>query len=131
MRKDAPKPDTSTAEALKRLLLDVKSTAYTDPKSRGVSGALFVSVLDELRIAEEVNKKSKSVTGVHNSELVAKGEVELAVQAPSFKQPRVSAAVSASPKEADATKALVDFLSSLSAVPAIKAKGCSRLEPPR
>ena len=85
MRNDAPKPDTSTAEALKRLLLDVKSTAYTDPKSRGVSGALFVSVLDKLGIAEEVNKKSKSVTGVHNSELVAKGEVELAVQAPSFK----------------------------------------------
>ena len=42
---------------------------------------LFVSVLDKLGIAEEVNKKSKLVTGMHNSELVAKGEVELAVQA--------------------------------------------------
>ena len=76
-----PKPDTSTPEALKRLLLDVKSTACTDPKSGGVSGVLFVSVLDKLGIAEEVNKKSKLVTGMHNSELVAKGEVELAVQA--------------------------------------------------
>jgi molybdate transport system substrate-binding protein len=66
---------------LKRLLLDVKSTAYTDPKSGGVSGVLFVSVLDKLGIAEGVNKKSKLVTGMHNSELVAKGEVELAVQA--------------------------------------------------
>ena len=81
MRNDAPKPDTSTAEALKRLLLDVKSTAYTDPKSGGGSGVLFVSVLDKLGIAEEVNKNSKLVTGMHNSELVAKGEVELAVQA--------------------------------------------------
>ena len=82
MRKDAPKPDTSTAEALKRLLLDVKGTTYTDPKSGGVSWVLFVN---KLGIAEEVNKQSKLVIGVHNSELVAKGEVELAVQAPSFK----------------------------------------------
>ena len=35
MRNDAPKPDTSTAEALKGLLLDVKSIAYTDSKAEG------------------------------------------------------------------------------------------------
>src|ERR1700694_112711 len=56
MRKDAPKPDTSTAEALKRLLLDVKGTTYTDPKSGGVSWVLFVN---KLGIAEEVHKQSK------------------------------------------------------------------------
>ena len=122
MRNDAPKPSTSTAEALKRLLLDVKSIAYAGPKSGGVRVLLT-------GYRQEVNKKSKLVTGMHNSELVAKGQVELAVQAsheilavpgtqftsmpPEFQSTLVfSAAVSASPKEPDTAKALVDFLSS-------------------
>ena len=91
---------------------------------------LFVSVLDKLGIAEEVNKKSKLVTGMHNSELVAKGEVELAVQAsheilavPRYpihldavrvsKRPRVFSCSIREPKGARCSQALVDFLSSL------------------
>jgi molybdate transport system substrate-binding protein len=37
----APKPDMSSSEALKRLLLAVKSIVYTDPKTGGISSVLF------------------------------------------------------------------------------------------
>jgi molybdate transport system substrate-binding protein len=140
MRSDVPKPDTSTADGLKRLLLGVKAIAYTDPKTGGASGVLFVRVLDKLGIADQVNKKSKLVAGIHNAELVAKGEAELAVQLsheilavpgiqflpmpPEFQSSVVfSAGVSANANEPNAARALVQLLMSSTAVPVIKANG--------
>ena len=129
MRSDVPKPDTGTAEGLKSLLLSAKTIVYTDPATGGASGVRFVEILNKLGIADEINGKSKLVSGIHNAELVAKGAADIAVQLsheilavpgiqfvalpPEFRTSVVfSAAIAATPKEQDAAKALLQFLTS-------------------
>ena len=72
----APKPDISSAEALKRTLLGAKSVGYS---TQGASGVHFVRVIEQLGIAAEVKAKHKETTGVVG-ELIASGEAEIGVQ---------------------------------------------------
>jgi len=140
MRSNVPRPDTSTAEGLKRLLLDAKTIVYTDPRTGGAAGIEFVKILDQLGIADEINKKSKLVSGIHNAELVAKGEADIAVQLsheilavpgiqfvalPSQFRTSVlfSAGVAVHSKQPGASRALTQFLMSPDASAVIKAKG--------
>ena len=77
----APKPDISTAEALKKTLLNAKSISYTDPAAGGSSGIYFAKLLERLGIANEVNAKTKyPPPGGYSANLLQTGEVELAVQ---------------------------------------------------
>jgi molybdate transport system substrate-binding protein len=78
VRADAPKPDTSSNDAVKRTLLAAKSIVYTDPKTGAVTGVLFARMIERLGIANEVNKKSKIVPGPP-VEFLTKGEVDLAI----------------------------------------------------
>jgi molybdate transport system substrate-binding protein len=81
VRTGAPKPDISTPDALKRTLLAAKSIVYTNPALRSPSGVHFAQVLERLGIAEEMKAKSKLHDGSSfNAELVAKGEIEIAIQ---------------------------------------------------
>jgi molybdate transport system substrate-binding protein len=81
VRAGAPKPDISTPEALKRALLAAKSVVYTNPALGSPSGVHFGKVLERLGIAEEMKAKSKLHDGTSfNAELVAKGEIEMAIQ---------------------------------------------------
>ena len=81
VRAGAPKPDISTPEAFKRALLAAKSIVYTDPALGSPSGVHFAKVLERLGIAEEMKAKSKLHDGTSfNAELVAKGEIEIAIQ---------------------------------------------------
>src|SRR5688572_4259201 len=60
VRAGAPKPDISSAEALKRTLLQAKSIAY----SASVSGQYLTTKLyQRLGIADQVLPKSKLITG--------------------------------------------------------------------
>jgi len=77
VRDGAPKPDISSADALKKTLLDVKSIVYVDPAQGATSGIHFASVLQKLGIADAVKPKTTLVPGGYPAELVAKGEVEL------------------------------------------------------
>jgi molybdate transport system substrate-binding protein len=77
VREGAPKPDISSADALKKTLLDAKSIVYVDPAQGATSGIHFASVLQKLGIADAVKPKTKLVPGGYPAELVAKGEVEL------------------------------------------------------
>lgn len=79
VREGAAKPDIATAEALKQALLSAKSIAYVDPASGGTSGIYFATVLQRLGIAEAVKGKTTLKPGGFVAELVARGEVELAV----------------------------------------------------
>lgn len=80
VREGAPKPDITTPEAFKQALLSAKSIAYVDPASGATSGIYFASVLQRLGIAEAVKGKTVLRTGGgYVAELVARGEVELAV----------------------------------------------------
>jgi len=82
IRKDAPKPDISSPEALKRTLLAAQSISYVDPTSGGASGIHFVKVLDRLGIANEMRSKTvfpNSKTPAEVGALVANGEAEIGI----------------------------------------------------
>jgi molybdate transport system substrate-binding protein len=77
----APKPDISTAEALKQALLKAKSIAYSQPSAGGASGVYFAKLLERMGIAEQMRPKTKyPPAGGFSAELLLTGAAELAVQ---------------------------------------------------
>jgi molybdate transport system substrate-binding protein len=146
IRRGAPRPDISSAEALKRTLLAAKSIAYSDPAGGGVSGIVFAQVVEKLGIADQLKPKTKLVPGGSGSPgaLAASGEVEIAVAMMSELMPVAgaevvgplppglqsltvfSAGVSASAANPAAAKQLILFLSSPAAAPVLREAG---LEP--
>ena len=141
VKRGSPKPDISSAEALKRTLLAAKSISYS---GEGASGIYFKSVLERLGIAAEVSAKLKPLGSSAVVPSVASGEVELAVISPPaiLAEPGAelvgilpkelqnyvvyTAGVGAAAKDADAAKALLEFLTTPAARSAMKSKG---LEP--
>jgi molybdate transport system substrate-binding protein len=141
VRAGASKPDIGSAEAVKRTLLAAKSIVYTDPTVGGRSGIHFAKVIERLGIASQVRAKSILNDGSLSAELVARGEAEIAIQFISEIVPVrgaelvgplpaelqditvVAGAIAKNAGDPEAAKALIDFLISPSAAPAIKAKG--------
>ena len=139
IRKGAAKPDISTTEAFKHTLLNAKSIGYL---SDGLTGTYLNVLFQRLEIAESMQLKHKSVRG---AEAVAKGEVELGVTQISEilyqtgtdlvgpLPPEIQnytnfpAAISANARQADAAKALLNYLATPDAARVMKARG---LEPP-
>jgi molybdate transport system substrate-binding protein len=77
----APKPDISTAEALKKTLLAAKSIAYSEPSAGGASGVYFAKLLERMGIAEQMKPKTKyPPPGGFSANLLMTGDAELAVQ---------------------------------------------------
>ena len=78
VRAGAPKPDVSSAEALKRTLLAAKSIAY----SASVSGQYVTTELyQRLGIADQCLPKSRLITGGERTgAVVARGEADIAFQ---------------------------------------------------
>lgn len=80
VKEGAPRPDISTPEKLRSVLLAARSITYPDPAKGGASGIHFASVVDKLAIADTL--KPKSVLGANPDFVcvaVAKGEVEMCV----------------------------------------------------
>ena len=77
VRKDAPKPDISTVDALRRALLQASSVAY----SSSVSG-VYVSteLFQRLGIAAEMRTRSRKVEREPVGAVVARGEAEIGFQ---------------------------------------------------
>ena len=133
----APRPDISTADALKSTVLAAKSVGYS---KEGASGVAFARALERLGIAEQVRAKYKD-TGTKAGEMVVAGEIELgAAQIPELMAvPGVdvvgplpaelqtvtifSVGLATEAKEADAAKAFIQFLAGPAAAPVYKAKG--------
>jgi molybdate transport system substrate-binding protein len=79
VKKGAAKPDISTTEAFKRMLVQAKSLTYMDP-TRGTSGKhVDEQVLPKLGIRDEVRAKTTFGEGGYIADKVARGEVELAL----------------------------------------------------
>jgi molybdate transport system substrate-binding protein len=148
VRKGAPKPDVSTPEALKRALLAAKSIAHTAPAGGGITAAHIIKLFERLGIAAEVAPKVKLAAGGPNgrvSVLVSSGEAEIGLQQVSelMSNPDVevigmlpaelqqittySAGVTASAKQPDAARVLIQALTAPSAKPIFKAKGLDPL----
>jgi len=137
----APKPDISTLDALKRTLLAAKSIAYSDSAS-GVY--LSTELFPKLGIADQIKGKTRKIEADPVGGVVAKGEAEIGFQQISELLPvkgidivghlppgaqRVTvfaAGIPATSKHPEAAKALIQWLASPAAYPAIKKSG---LEP--
>jgi molybdate transport system substrate-binding protein len=141
VRAGAPKPDISSADALKRSLLAAKSIVYADPAKGGASGVYFAQVVDRLGIAEQLKSRTILVPGAQTADVVAKGEAEIGVAQASEIVPvpgaqlvgplpgelgsltQFTAAIGAGSKQAEAAKSLIQFLTGPAAAPLFKSKG--------
>ena len=139
VRAGAPKPDIGSVDKFKQALLNAKSVAFVP---EGLSGMHTLKVFERLGISEEMKAKIKPQKRPPDvAPAVASGEAELAlfltnlvVSAPGVElvgtypaelQEYIvfAAVVGANAKEAEPAKALINFLKSEAAIPAIKAKG--------
>lgn len=143
IRTGSPKPYMSSVDAFRRAMLAVKSIAHPDPSGGFLSGIHIAGVFQRLGIAEEMKAKAKLMPGREGCELVAKGEIEIAITqvteilaVPGVEVAGVlpkelqnttdfafSAGVTTNAKEPDAARVLLRFLTSPAASKVIKANG--------
>jgi molybdate transport system substrate-binding protein len=131
------KPDVSTPDAFKRMLLSAKSIGFN---GQGASRAATEAVFAKLGIADEIKPKIKLLTTTA-SEAVVAGDVEVGLGPISeiLAAPKaevvgpfpadlqwylvLTASVSSASQNPDAAKALIKFLNSPAAPPVLKANG--------
>ena len=138
VRAGAPKPDISSAEALKKAVLAAKTVGY----STGPSGVYMEALFERMGIAAQVKPKLKQTQpGVLIGTIIASGEAEIGFQQVSelihvsgidFIGPLsadvqkitvFSSGIHAGAKEPDAAKAFVKFITAPAAAPVIKKHG--------
>ncbi len=144
IKKGTPKPDISSAEAVKSTLLAAKSAATVDPK-QGSVGLAALAMLDKLGIRQQMEPKMKyGQTGGVIGTLVVNGEAELglgpyvsdlrnnrnaqlevvgALPKDASDPTNIDAFVSSHAKEPAAAKALVQYLASEEAQAVYKEHG--------
>lgn len=76
VRAAAPRPDISSADALKRALLAAKAVAF----STGPSGVYMLQLFERLGIAAEMKAKSRQIKGEPSGAAAARGEADIAFQ---------------------------------------------------
>ena len=138
VKSGTPKPDISSAEALKRALLAAKSVAYSDSAS-----GVYVSteMFGKLGIADEMKDKARKIPATPVAEIVARGDAEIGFQQISELLPvagvdivgplppelqkitTFSAGIATLSKEPDAGRALIKFLTSPAASAVIVKSG--------
>jgi molybdate transport system substrate-binding protein len=127
VKSGAPKPDISSADAVKRALLATKTIAYSDSAS-----GVYVSteMFEKLGIADAMRDKARKIPATPVGEIVARGDAEIGFQQVSELLPVqgidivgqlpselqkvtvFSAGIASVSKEPDAGKALIKFLTS-------------------
>src|ERR1700744_3106219 len=127
VKSGAPKPDISSADAVKRALLAAKSVAYSDSAS-----GVYVSteMFAKLGIADAMKNKARMIPATPVGEIVAKGEAEIGLQQISELKPVpgidivgplpaelqkitvFSAGIASVSQQPEAGKALIKFLAS-------------------
>jgi molybdate transport system substrate-binding protein len=127
VKSGAPKPDISSADAVKRALLAAKTIAYSDSAS-----GVYVSteMFARLGIADEMKDKARKIPATPVGEIVAHGDAEIGFQQISELKPVAgidivgplpddlqkitifSAGIASGSKQPDAGKALIKFLAS-------------------
>lgn len=114
VRAGAPKPDISTAEAVKEMLLHAKAIAYPNGATGAGAGLSFDETLRELGIYDEMRPKIKIAAGGAGAmALLAKGEVDIGLTYLSEMTPEQGVdIVGPLPKEISMPTALIAFISS-------------------
>ena len=144
VKKGAAKPDINSAETFKRTLLNAKSIAYS---AEGASGIYFTGLLERLGIVAETKPKLRPMGAGTVVQPVANGEVEIAVASvptvlrepgaelvgrlpPELQHYVVyTGGVGSAPKDAEAAKALVKFLTVPAAMSVMNSKGLEPVAP--
>jgi molybdate transport system substrate-binding protein len=119
VRKGDPKPDISTAEAVKRMLLAARAISYPDPNGGlgGAAGVSFDATQKKLGIFEEMKPKIKRAPGVALMELLTRGDIDVGITfASEITDPGVEV-VGPLPPAISTPTALVGFVSSRAASP--------------
>lgn len=144
VKSGAPKPDISSADAVKRALLAAKTIAYSDSAS-----GVYVSteMFQKLGIADEMKDKARKIPATPVAEIVAHGEAEIGFQQISELKAvsgvdivgplpdelqRItvfSAGIATGSKEPEAGKTLIQFLASPAAREAIVNSGMEPIAP--
>ena len=138
VRAGAPKPDISSGEAVKALMLSTQSIAY----SSGPSGVYLERLVQRIGIADQIKSKMKQIPpGGAVGELVARGEAEIGFHQVSELIPvkgidivgplppdiqeitRFAAGVHANAAQADAAAALAAYLAAPAAAAVIRRHG--------
>lgn len=120
VRTGAPRPDISTPDAIKRMLLGAKSISYPDPAGGAAAGVSFTQTLKTLGIAEQMQPKIKLARGgAAAMAALAKGEVEIGLTFISeiLTEPGVEP-VGPLPRDISTPTALVGFVSTHATSPA-------------
>jgi molybdate transport system substrate-binding protein len=139
VRAGTPKPDISSVEAFKRVMLEAKSVTFPE---EGTSGAYFRRVLERLGISEQMQPKLRPSRARGASfGMVASGEAEMMITViPQFLvNPGIevagplpaelqtwielAAAIGADAKQPQAADELIKYLKTPAAVALFKAKG--------
>jgi molybdate transport system substrate-binding protein len=141
IKKGAPRPDLSSADALKHALLAAQSIAVGDPARGGGASLYTIGLLKRLGISEDVKGKIKlEPSGTEIAEAVAKGETELGIGVASDLSlvPGIEsvalpaevqnyslyvAGINAGSQHVDAAKALIAYLTSPAVKQALTANG--------
>ena len=149
VKKGSPKPDISTREAVKKMLLSAKSIVCPDASTGAAAGVSINEMLKKLGIDEQVEPKLKRARGTGPggagggtmvSAMVANGEAEIGMTFVSeMNDPGIDIVgtlpkevspwtplvgfISTHSKNPEAAKALLKFLSSPEALAAYKAAG--------
>jgi molybdate transport system substrate-binding protein len=144
VRKGAPRPDVSSAQALRRALLAARSVGYAARSGGSITAAHIERVFQQLGIAAELAPKIKLAAGGTDgrvsvlvssgeaeiglqqvSELMSNSEVEVIGMLPAELQLTTlySAGVTATAREAEAAKALIQALVAPSAASLYQVKG--------
>jgi molybdate transport system substrate-binding protein len=138
VRTGALKPDIGSADAFKGTLLNAKSISYA---KEGATAIYLERLFKRLGITEQMKANTKFPPIGRGPQFVAEGETDLILMAISTFEPvpgaellgpllaelqsyiGYSAGVGTTAKEAEAGKALINFLKTPAAVPVLKAKG--------
>jgi molybdate transport system substrate-binding protein len=120
VRKGSPKPDISTADAVKRTLLASKALSYPNGAGGrgGAAGVSFDETQRKLGIYEQLQPKVKRTQGVSLMKLLTSGDIDLAVTfASEINDPGVEV-VGQLPRDISTPTALVGFVSTHAKSPA-------------
>jgi molybdate transport system substrate-binding protein len=142
VRPGTPHPDISTADAVKKLFLSVKSFSYPDPAGGAAAGVSMNQTLAKLGIADELKSKIKLAQGgagamkmladgqvdiglTFISEIITEKGVEVVGPLPeSISTPtRLSGFIGVKVKDKEAAQALLSYLSGPEAAAVYKERG--------
>jgi molybdate transport system substrate-binding protein len=145
VRAGAPRPDLTSADAVRRALLAARSIVYS---ATGASATYFLRMVEQLGIANEVKAKAIVHSGGLVGDVIVRGDAELGAQMVSeilavpgvalagelpaaFRQPLMfAAALFAQSRRHDTARAAIGVLTSAQARPVYEAAGMTLSDHP-